>query len=378
MAEPVGTGQAETDAAGRLDAAFRQRAGQDIRARGGRPPVGLFGDGCPEAFVLACGGGPLDVKAPPEGAEEIRPPDRVARILEDFVDPYAARFLARYATGWYDGFAAILFVRDDPAGLVAYQYALELRRQGRVASSGPDLLLWNLVRSGADSAHLFNLAMAKDVAARLGAVTGGAFSDEAFGVASAEEGRRMDALRRAARHGVAGAAMHRWRNAGRWLPAPVHADLLDAAKAGPGAGPAIGLIGCALADDGLHAALDRIGRVTVDLQPYGEIWPGPHADGAASLDACLAAVARDPVHLRAMPPQGYRAALVERLSGCDVVLAQSDRSDDAFGWEVPSLAAALRDRGVPLVDAGPRDWPPSRGWIRQAVDDVAAVAGVAA
>ena len=378
MAGIAKTGLGPEDAAARLDAAFDARGGRAPALRDGRPPVGLFGDGCPEAFVLAAGGTPVEVKAPPAGDAAMAPPERVARVVEDFLDPFAARFLARFAGGWYDGYAALVFVRDDAAGLTAYQYALELRRQGRVPAGGPDLLLWNLVRRDDAATQRFNGRMAADVAARLGAATGRAFAEDGFAAASAAEAARTEALSRAAARGVAGAEMHRWRNAGRWLAPLDHAALLDAAAARPASGPAIGLVGTALADDALHRALDGVGRVTEDLQPYGAVWPACHAGGAADLEGCLAAVARHPLHLRAMPPAAYRAALVERLAGCDVVLAQADDSDDAFGWEVPALAEALRNRGVPLVDAGLHDGPPTAAWAARAAETVSARAGVPA
>ncbi|GGL61531.1 2-hydroxyacyl-CoA dehydratase family protein [Wenxinia marina] len=346
-------------AAARLEAAFQARARSAV---GDCPVVGLFGDGCPEALIAACGARPAEVKAPPAGDADVPRSEVVASILETFVDPYAAAFLHRLAAGWYDGYAALVFVRDDVAALTAYQYATELRRQGLIAGKGPRFLLWNLVRARTDSAHRFNMVQAERLIGELTALLGTSFGDLA--AAQAAEDRRRAALSRmeAARPSARQALI--WRNAGRWLPPDEHAGLLDADLAGADATtrPRLGLVGTATIDPAFHAMLDRCGSLVADLQPYGRVWPACHA-GGEDLDALLRAVAADPLHLRAAPPASCRRALLEGLAGCDVVVSQVDPSDDGFGWEVPALRDALGARGVPLVDLGFRPPAPDAAWL---------------
>ena len=80
----------------------------------------------------------------------------VSTVTEPFLDPFATRFLHRFAAGAFDQFETIVFVRDDVAGLAAYQYALELRRQKLLPKQGPRLFLWNLLHTDSAPAAKFN------------------------------------------------------------------------------------------------------------------------------------------------------------------------------------------------------------------------------
>ena len=358
------------DEAHALEAAFETRG---ARAAGAAPLVGLFGDGCPEALVAASGARPVEAKAPPKGAADLPRAPEVEAILERFVDPYAAAFLHRLAAGWYDGHAAVVFAQGDGAALTAYQYATELRRQGRVPPGGPRLLLWTLVRARTEAAGRFNAIQAERLVAELTALTGTSFGGLAAAQAAEDRRRaalaRMEAARPSARQALV------WRNAGRWLAPDAHAALLDAATASAAApdGPKLGLVGTATIDPGFHAMLDRCGHLVADLQPYGEVWPRCHA-GGPDLAGLARAVAADPLHLRAAPPAAYRRALLDGLEGCEVVVAQVDPTDDGFGWEVPALRAALGERGVPLVDLGFRPPAPDAAWLDAAAARIAAAA----
>lgn len=348
-----------------LEQAFTSRYADGEGARDGRPLVGLFGDGLPEALIVAAGGAPTEVKAPPPGGDAAAVPDNVAAVIEKFVDPFTARFLQRFASGWYRGMAAIVFARDDVAALTAYQYATELRRQGMVDASGPRLFLWNLVHDQGDAAHRFNMVQAQRLLADLMALLGGVGD---LSAALRSEVARRDAIGRMVSAGVAGRNALVWRNAGRWLSAERHASLLGAAltDAQPTpSGPRIGLVGTAAIDPGFHAMLDTIGPVVADLQPYGDLWPTCHA-GGPDLDGLMRSAAGFPLHLRTAPPARFSKALLDDLEGCDIVVSQVDSSDDGFGWEVPALRDALAARGVPLVDLGFRPFDADADWLEAA------------
>ncbi|MBF9033723.1 hypothetical protein HKCCE2091_05680 [Rhodobacterales bacterium HKCCE2091] len=341
-------------AADMLERAFARGA---AGAGDGPGRVGLFGDGVPLALVAAAGGVALDVKLAPPDPVPLHP--AVAAVVEPFVDTFAARFLHRLAAGAYDGFAVLVFARDDAAALVAYQYAAELRRQGALPP-GPPLHLWNLVHTDSAPAHAFNMTEAARLRAALSAhldATGAPSLAEAL----AQEDVRRAALARLDAASVSARVAHVWRNAGRYLSPLVHAEALDAALAEEPRieGDRIGLVGSAIGTAALHDLIDRPVR---DLTPTGACWPGP-APATPDLEAVIRAAATDPLHPRAAPAGRHRAALVDRLAGCAAVVAQCAEHEEAFGWDIPPLREALAARGIPLIDLGLRPEPPDEAWL---------------
>lgn len=333
-------------AAERLERAFLEKA-DGVTADA--PRIGVFGDGLPEALVRAAGGVPVDIKA---ATGPVAPDPRITPFLEPFIDHATAGFLHRLGQGAFERYSGLVFSRDDTAGLTAYQYALELRRMG-VLRDGPPLHLWNLVHTASEPAHRFNLTEAHRLNAFLAGTCGRGIIDD-LAEAVAREDLRRDALARLRAAGLSGRTAFIWRNAGRWLDPQTHADLIDSALPGvPAAasGPAIGLVGSAVTDPDVYAALDLAGRVVVDLQPYGQVWPETHL-GGGDLDSLLRAVATHPLHVRTAPPERYRTALLDRLGDCNVVVALLAPHEESVGWEIPALTAALAARGVPLVDLG--------------------------
>ncbi len=358
------------DAAKRLCSAFRQRSAASSSDE--RPLVGVFGDGLPEALVAACGGRPVEVKAPPLD-EELQHSDAVSRIAEPFLDEFASVFLHRLATGAFDSFAALIFARDDTAALTAYQYASELRRQRRIAREGPRLHLWNLLHTDSAAAHAFNMDQAARLVAFLGETLAIPADENRATAMFAAEADRLDAVNRMEAHRIGGANEFVWRNAGRWLAPEVHAGLLDAALAEETSlDPvrSIGLVGTACDVPDVHRICERFGRVVVDLQPYGKVWPRCHA-GGPDLDGLMQRVATEPLNIRINPPHRFGAALVDELKECDAVVVSYDANDDSFGWEVPSLRKALAARNIPLVDLGFRPFRPDQDWCREAADRIA-------
>ncbi|MBF9030949.1 hypothetical protein HKCCE3408_11140 [Rhodobacterales bacterium HKCCE3408] len=359
-------------AAERLERAFAAKAEGAVMDA---PRIGIFGDGLPDALVTAAGAVPLDIKASPDG---VRPDPRVAPFVEPFMDRFAAGFLHRLAAGAFDGFAGLVFARDDTAGLTAYQYALELRRIG-ILPDGPPLHLWNLLHTDSAPVHRFNMSEAARLDAFLSDTTGHGFR-EGLEHALEVESRRLDAVERLALAGLPARTEFTWRNAGRWLGPEDHAGLIaDAIGAATASspGPVIGLIGSASIDPALYDMLDRIGRLSVDLQPYGHVWPAAHA-GGPDLDGLIRAVATNPLHPRAAPAGCYRAALTERLANCDVVVAYCAPHEETLGWDLPSLSAALAAKGVPVVDLGFLPANPHDDWLAAAEARIRAAARVPA
>ncbi|MBF9042261.1 hypothetical protein HKCCE4037_02905 [Rhodobacterales bacterium HKCCE4037] len=329
----------------RLERAYAGKAGE---ATATGPRIGLFGDGLPEALIRAAGATPLDVKA----ANKVVPDPRITPYLEPFMDKSAADVLHRLARGAFDGFAGLIFSRDDSAGLTAYQYAFELRRIG-VLPDGPPLHLWNLVHTDSAPAHRFNMTEAARLDAFLTRACGHGFA-KGLPDASAAESARDAALSRMDEAGLPPRDAHVWRNAGRWLAPETHAALLEEAlQTAPPAptGPAIGLVGSAIADPALYAMLGRIGPLKADLQPYGQPWPAIHAaDGP--IDDVIRTIAAYPLHVRAAPAGRFRSALLDRLKACDVVIALLAPHEESLGWDLPALHRDLSRHNVPLVDLG--------------------------
>ncbi|MCO6381569.1 hypothetical protein [Oceanicola sp. 502str15] len=341
-----------------LIAAFEGRA--EAVVTGAVPLVGLFGDGCPEALIAGAGGRAVEVKAPPLG--EIAHDPGIARVIEPFMDAFASHFLHRFAAGAFSNYAAILFCRDDVAALAAYQYALEMRRQGMVGP-GPRLILWNLAHGTGEALHRFNMAEAERALQELHEALGPQADEDRMQAAMAAESLRQKAC--ATLEGSASSASDNFifRNAGRWLEPGHHAALLSTFEPSePTRKPRAALIGTAADTPALHGLCDTLGLAVTDQSPYGRIWPGCHA-GPANLSALLRKVAEEPLNIRTNPPARFNAALDAALSDCDLVIASVDSNDDSFGWEIPRLRRSL---AVPLVDLGFRPFRPGPDWLSKA------------
>lgn len=339
--------------------AFSERA--DGVRETGAGLVGVFGEGVPLPLVAAFDALAVDVKAPPLADASGGPQAAcVAAVVEDFMDPFAARFLHRFAAGAFDRFALIVFARDDVAALSAYQYAQELRRLGMVARPGPRLHLWNLTHGGSAAIARFNAAELARLMRTLAEVFGKDPSDASLAAAIAAERRRAAALAALPAGGEEGFVR---RNAGRWLTPEAHAAALSAQAAGGGTpdhGPRIALLGTACDTPVLHRACAGLGRVVADLQDYGRAPAAPPAEADAT--ALVAALAADPLQIRAAPPHRFSRALVEGCATADLVISSVDRTDDAFGWEMPMLRDAVTARGARFLDLGFRPFRPDAAW----------------
>ena len=334
--------------------AFHERA--DGVSGEGQPLVGFFGCDIPTAVISACGGQPVEVKAPPlsDAAEGPRVA-QVAQLVEPFVNDFATRFLHRFAAGAFDRYALIIFARDDSAALLAYQYALEMRRQGIVRRDGPGLHLWNLAHTDSAAADRFNRAELDTLLKRLGAL-GLAFDAQRFDAALHQERRQRAALR-----AIATRADHFvLRMAGYWMAPKAHLDLITSLTAPEGEGPRIGLAGTACDIPVLHEIARAFGAVTADLQPYGDT--GDASDAPTDAATLIRQIARNPLHIRSNPADRYGAALLSALETCDLVITSVDQNDNSFGWEIPRLKEQLTAKGVRFLNLGFRPFRPDETW----------------
>ena len=327
-----------------------------MRADGARSgpdgPVGLFGEGVPRALVSALGGMPLDVKAPPLSDNVDGPRSAIVdTVAEPFLDPFATRFLHRFAAGAFDDFATLIFARDDVAALAAYQYALELRRLGHLPDRGPRLYLWNLLHTDSVPAAAFNRTELERLTRHLSQTLGTALDAGRLSDAVAAETRRVDALRGLP---VGGPDAFVARNAGRWIAPDAHVALLSDLAQQPG--PKIALVGTACDIPVLHDLCAGQGQVIADLQDYGRVAVQPDSGDR------LGDIALDPLSPRAAPPGRYTQALHAGIQGADLVIASVDANDDSFGWELPGLRAAAKAQGARFLDLGFRPFRPDAAW----------------
>jgi hypothetical protein len=358
--------EAATSAAATLERASRQQ--EFLSDAASSPRVGVFGNGMPETLIAAAGGLPVHVSL---GTTEATHPITV--IIEPFVDEEVRHFLVRLMNGDFADCAGIVFARDDAPALIAYQYASEWIRQHRERNATPPLFLWNLVHTSTRPVAAFNRIQADKLFAFLETVGLVRPDDGALAKAAGAEAERAEALARlqesvgVTRSGRTAAA---WRNAGRFMGAGEHADLLTSALASPAealnAGR-IGLVGSPLASSRAYQMIERFGTVACDQQSFGQMWPGP-GNKKASLDEILAATAADPACFRITPTSAYRAALVGNLveARCSLVICQLAQTDDTFGWEIPALFAELAAQGIACVNLGFRDAEPDAAWLERA------------
>jgi hypothetical protein len=358
-----------------LEHAFAAKARIE-QAAGDRQRVGVFGGDFPVLLAAASGFDAIDVEMEPDADRALHYPG-IEGYIEPFVDWSTRRFLHRLALGAFDAFSAIIFTRASPSAYLAYLYATEFRRQGLIRE-GPVFHLWNFQLTGSQAAAAFNLAEARRLESALKAAGGRAWSQSALRTSTGAEIQRGNALKKLARlreaGRISGTSAMRWRNAGRYLPAPCHARLLEAAlehAAGnvPRRGPRIGLIGSPIALPALYELLEEAGLVVADPHPHGDAWPPPcPADADADLEAVLAAVAASLLDPRVLPVPSYRNAVADACVGakCDLVVIQVHEHDDCFGWDLPSIRAALASAGIAEADLGFRPAEPGEDWIEWA------------
>lgn len=330
------------------------------------PIIGVFGNGAPETLIAASGATPVHVNF---GARDESITGAMDAAIEPFVDPEVRIFLNRFADGAFDGFAGIVFVRDDAPALTAYQYALEWVRQGRAKGATPPLFLLNTIHAATAPVRAFNRTQIEKL---IDFLTG-------IGLARVGDGELAEQVQHATRRhralgAVTGSAADAmvFRNAGRFLPMQRHAQLLEEAadKAEPadaGGGVRLGIVGSPLFSERAHMTFGKYGSVVCDVQPFGQVWPGAWED-AATVETMLERLAGDAFCHRISPPNRYREAVVEALvaARCELVLCQLAQTDDTFGWEIPDLSRQLAASGIGFVNLGFRDAQPDDAWLARA------------
>lgn len=358
------------DAGRELDTAYEQ--GDRYRLPTDMPRVGLFGNGIPETLIAASGACPIHVSMGRSAS-----PSAINDVIEPFVDEEVRIFLNRLMNGEFSNYRGIVFARDDAPGMIAYQYATEWIRQGR-ASNVPPLFLWNLVHTDTPAVRRFNAVQAQKLFAFLESVGLSRPDADSIAMAAATEAERADALARMqSRVGteLSGTTALRWRNAGRFMDAGNHARLLSAALANTNqtlqGNLRLGMVGSPLASVATYEMLEKFGTIVCDLQPWGQVWPGS-GNVARALDEALAATAADPSCYRLTPSTNHRKAMIEALADarCDLVICQLAQTDDTFGWEMPSLEAALHDRGIAFINLGFRVACPDADWLNGAAQRI--------
>lgn len=346
------------------------------------PQFGLFGNSLPDIFPASAGFRVVDVKSVPD-SEIDRRWDPVAPFIEPFVDDYVRHFLHRLGCGAFANFRAIVFCREDAAAMVAYQYALELRRQGILAEAEPALLLWNLEHGKSPDVRQFNERQLSGLMEQMKTLGGTGLEPERLAEHLHAVSSRQDLLRDIAdqqagdQPRLPASACFDIRHAMRYLTPDAAANRLsevrDALPALPVVkGPRIALVGTALDDRRFYQMLDEVGVLVADLQPFGAVWPLPiseHTD-QSRVDLprhLLQTAAENPLSPRnRMPGQWLdKVAEICVASRCDWVVAQMDQNDDTFGWDVPPLKQRIEASGIGWINLGFRDFRPDNAWFEQ-------------
>lgn len=358
--------EAAASAAAALERANQQ---QEDWSGAASPRIGIFGNGMPETLVAAAGALPVHL-----GLGTTDQTHRIVEVIEPFVDAEVRYFLIRLMRGAFSDFAGIIFARDDAPALIAYQYATEWIRQDRERERTPPLFLWNLVHTDTPAVRTFNRIQADKLFDFFESLGLKRPQDADLVAAAASESRRADTLGKV-QHAVgvtlSGTTAALWRNAGRFMSASEHADLLlDALAATTEPLPPperIGIVGSPLSCARTYRMIEGFGTVVSDQQAFGQMWPGP-GNRKPGLDEILAATAADASCPRISPTSAHRTALVQSLvdAGCTLAVCQLAQTDDTFGWEIPALFSELSACGIACVNLGFRDAQPNDAWLDDA------------
>jgi hypothetical protein len=358
--------QAAVSAAATLERANQQR--EHWSTATGRCRIGIFGNGMPETLIAAAGALPVHVSL---GIAATGHP--IEAVIEPFVDQEVRHFLVGLMNGDFSEFAGIVFARDDAPAMIAYQYANEWIRQDRERGPTPPLFLWNLVHTDTEPVRNFNRIQAEKLFAFLDDAGLARPSVSTLAEAADAEARRADALallQKAVGVTVDGSTAAIWRNAGRFMSAGEHAELLTDALGSVAEVPAqntrLGIVGSPLACPRTYRMIEQFGTIVCDQQNFGQMWPGP-GNARAPLDEILGATAADASCFRIKPTSAYRAALVKNIidAKCALIICQLAQTDDTFGWEIPALFAELDAHGIACINLGFRDANPDAGWLER-------------
>ncbi|MFV0245176.1 MAG: hypothetical protein ACK5IB_09185 [Qingshengfaniella sp.] len=268
------------------------------------------------------------------------PAPAITAFVEPFMDPFAAAFLSRLASGLLNRFDRVVLMRDSPGAAFAFHYACKFDDLGLLPRDAPKLHLCNLIQARDAAAAAFN----RTELARL--PMPGTPSDPPTKPGRSAAFRQIADLQCAGALSGAGAFRLRAQVAGGETPA-LGADRPPNQGSAP-AGPRLALLGAPLGSDGLHRRLDTIGALILDQQaltvPTGDRLEDWTANRFAPRQTDCA----------------YLDAVTEALSAAaiDHVIWQRDPHDDLWGWDTPEMKRRVTAAGLGWTDLGalPR-WP---------------------
>jgi hypothetical protein len=317
--------------------------------------VVVYGHGFPREVLWLAGYEAVD-ETRPSTPVTAQAGSRISIFLEPFLDPYVRSFLLRLERGDFDRNPAVVFLRESPGALHAYQYALEFRRLGLLPEDGPALLIFNLLLSSAEEALLFN-------AAELDRLEKFLIEVQSPRATSFEETLKRVSLRASilgqiaeaqSEGSISAAAAFSARNAA--MPVPLarsieRLELLpDASLSGPRAHDRrLALLGSPLAGDGLHRLVEEYGILALDLQS------GPAAPTAPqNLMQAVLRFTENSFSPRQARPDAYVESLGPLLAAhrIETVLWQVDPADDLWGWLMPNVRDLCERMDIGFIDLG--------------------------
>jgi hypothetical protein len=315
--------------------------------------IGGFGFGLPLGLFAAHGIVVEDVTL----TSSVRCED-ADRWIEPFMDPFATSFLRRLVAGKLGLYDAIIFMRESPGAVHAYQYACEFQRRGEVAADRPHFVLVNLIPAPGHAVEHYNRT---EVARLLKELETVGWRPEQTRMRF--PGVKLGALEQAQSEGTITAA-RAFELRSEWT-----VDLGAAQKAAQNLPPSrdglrAALLGSPLGDSGLHALLETNSVLAFDQQGLDLTRAAQGDDPVSALEAYTS----NPFASR-QAADVYVSAIAEALAQhrIDHVFWQVDEHDDLWGWLQPRVRAAVQRLGAIFSDLGflPR-WPTQ--------EDLAAVA----
>lgn len=317
--------------------------------------VVVYGHGFPREVLWLAGYEVVDETRPPAPVPA-QAGSRISIFLEPFLDPYVRSFLLRLERGDFDRNPAVVFLRESPGALHAYQYALEFRRLGLLPEDGPVLLIFNLLLSSTEEALLFNAAELDRLNKVLSEV-------QPTRATSFEENLQHVSLRASilgriaqaqSEGSISAVAAFNARNAAMSVPLEQSIERLellpDATLSGQRAPDLrFALLGSPLASDGLHRLVEEYGVLALDLQS------GP---AAPTVPQNLVQAVLDFTENSLSPRQARPDAYVESLNPLlaahriETVLWQVDPVDDLWGWLMPNVRDLCERMDIGFIDLG--------------------------
>ena len=315
----------------------------------------VYGHGFPREIVWLAGYEAVD-ETRPDAPVALRDGSRISALLEPFLDPYVRSFLLLLEQGAFDRNPAVIFLRESPGALHAYQYALEFRRLGLLPEDGPALFIFNLLMSPDEEVSVFNaaeLARLESFLREIQPRRAGSVRETLERVslrasllgqiAQAQSGGRLS-----------GAAAFNTRNAAMHMPLARSIEVLNQLRGRdlrkpPAPDHRFALLGSPLAGGGLHRVVEEFGTLALDLQS-GLPAPTPPKD----LQQAVLQFSEASLSPRQARPNAFIEALEPLLAKhrIETVLWQVDPTDDLWGWLMPNMRDLCDRMQIGFIDLG--------------------------